>query len=194
MSLRERRRAETLDAIRRAAAKLFAERGYAETRTRDIAREAGIATGTLFNYAPTKEAVVLLLWKDRARRAAEEGLLSARTVSDPIDAIDAVFTPIFRFYDEDRELGRVFLQLAAFTGPDDDALTALNAGFVVRIAGLFDHGHLALPRATNLFAAYYLVVTGLLNGTIDGVPAARATLRMLVESQVAGWQDQATVE
>ena len=49
-----------------AAQRLFAEKGYEATRTREIAEQAGIATGTLFNYAKTKSDVVLLVWKTRA--------------------------------------------------------------------------------------------------------------------------------
>lgn len=38
---------------------LFATRGFAETTTRDIARAAGIATGTMFNYFDSKEALAM---------------------------------------------------------------------------------------------------------------------------------------
>ena len=41
-----------------AAVDLFRTRGFDATTTRDIARGAGIATGTLFNYFDTKEAIV----------------------------------------------------------------------------------------------------------------------------------------
>ncbi len=41
--------------IMKAALKLFTERGFHGTSTAQISREAGVATGTLFNYFPTKE-------------------------------------------------------------------------------------------------------------------------------------------
>jgi AcrR family transcriptional regulator len=37
---------------------LLRDRGWADVSTRDIAAAAGIANGTLFNYFPTKEAIV----------------------------------------------------------------------------------------------------------------------------------------
>jgi AcrR family transcriptional regulator len=40
-----------------AAARLFADRGYAETRILDICREAGVAKGLFYWYFETKEAV-----------------------------------------------------------------------------------------------------------------------------------------
>ena len=41
--------------IMEASLKLFTERGFYGTSTAQISKEAGVATGTLFNYFPTKE-------------------------------------------------------------------------------------------------------------------------------------------
>ncbi len=60
--------AEAKESTRRkildAAQELFRSTGFEATTTRDIARAAGIATGTLFNYFPTKEAIVTTLVMD----------------------------------------------------------------------------------------------------------------------------------
>ena len=48
----------TRDAILQSARRLFSEQGFDATTTRDIAQDANIATGTLFNYFETKEAIV----------------------------------------------------------------------------------------------------------------------------------------
>jgi len=45
------------EAITSAAAALFAGRGFAETSTADIAKAAGISTGSLFYYFPDKAAI-----------------------------------------------------------------------------------------------------------------------------------------
>lgn len=54
------------------AKKRFAQQGFEATTTRDIARAAEIAVGTLFNYFPTKESIVECLVSDGCARAAEE--------------------------------------------------------------------------------------------------------------------------
>ena len=54
-------RAVTRERILEAARQLFAENGFEAATTRDIARKAGIGTGTLFNYFCTKEAIVAAL-------------------------------------------------------------------------------------------------------------------------------------
>src|SRR5437867_1317674 len=51
-------KAETRQRIIDAAAKLFSSKGWENATTRDIAARAGIASGTLFNYFESKEAVV----------------------------------------------------------------------------------------------------------------------------------------
>lgn len=50
------------DQIFQAALKLFITYGYDKTPTAQIAKEAGIATGTLFHYFPTKEELVNSLY------------------------------------------------------------------------------------------------------------------------------------
>ena len=52
---------KTEEKIMRAAEKLFTETGYKETTTRMIAKAAGIAVGTLFNYFPSKETLAMSL-------------------------------------------------------------------------------------------------------------------------------------
>lgn len=51
----------TRDRILKAAKALFRGKGFGSTTTRDIAKEVGIATGTMFNYFPSKEAIVVEL-------------------------------------------------------------------------------------------------------------------------------------
>jgi AcrR family transcriptional regulator len=69
--------------ILEAARRLFARDGFDGAATRDLAREAGIASGTLFNYFPTKEALALSLaaealaeahanWKARGESLEED--------------------------------------------------------------------------------------------------------------------------
>jgi AcrR family transcriptional regulator len=49
-------------AIMDTALKLFTERGFHGTTTAQISKEAGVATGTLFNYFPTKEDLINSLY------------------------------------------------------------------------------------------------------------------------------------
>lgn len=62
----------TRERILQAARKLLAEKGYEATTTRDIAESAEIASGTLFNYFATKEAIVACLANDAMSDALAE--------------------------------------------------------------------------------------------------------------------------
>jgi len=55
---------KTRKAILEAALELFAKQGFYRTTTKAIARKAGIAEGTLFNYFPTKEDLALYFFEE----------------------------------------------------------------------------------------------------------------------------------
>jgi AcrR family transcriptional regulator len=57
-------KAATRQRILEAARQLFAANGFEPSTTRDIAQAAGIASGTLFNYFTTKEAILAALAAD----------------------------------------------------------------------------------------------------------------------------------
>ena len=59
-----RRKPESLAKIKKAARKLFVERGYHATRPQDIAREAGLGHGTFYLHYPDKRACFLAFVDD----------------------------------------------------------------------------------------------------------------------------------
>jgi|SRR5579864_6908229 len=75
----------TRQRILEAATSLFARDGWQDATTRAIALEAGIATGTLFNYFPTKEAVAAALIAEALERAAE-AFRAGRREEDSLEA------------------------------------------------------------------------------------------------------------
>src|SRR5215469_9424152 len=60
------------------AARLFSRKGWDNATTRDIATAAGIATGTLFNYFPTKELIAGSLIFHALTEAKQEFLARRR--------------------------------------------------------------------------------------------------------------------
>lgn len=68
--LRERKKIQTRQAIRRAAYRLFAEQGYDATPVDRIAAAADVSTSTVFRYFPTKEDIVLTEEYDEVMAAA----------------------------------------------------------------------------------------------------------------------------
>ena len=60
-SPRQRRSAETVEAILGAAAQVFSARGYAGATTNHIAKRAGVSIGSLYQYFPNKDAILVAL-------------------------------------------------------------------------------------------------------------------------------------
>lgn len=65
-------KAATRQRILEQAQVLLAAKGYEQTTTRDLAEAAGIAVGTLFNYFPTKEAIMACLVSEAFATAQQE--------------------------------------------------------------------------------------------------------------------------
>jgi AcrR family transcriptional regulator len=84
-----RRKPESLAKLKRAARKLFVERGYHATRPQDIAREAGLGHGTFYLHYPDKKAC-FLAFVDDAREELHEFMLrrqpTERTLENTIAA------------------------------------------------------------------------------------------------------------
>jgi AcrR family transcriptional regulator len=96
-SLRERQRAQIRAEIRRAAFRLFIERGYDAVTTEEIAAAAGVSPRTLFRHVSAKED--LLLAPVRQGGAAILGLLERRPPGESPDAAlaNAIITRVRSF-------------------------------------------------------------------------------------------------
>ncbi len=97
MGLRERKKAKTRKLISDIATRLFIERGYDAVTTAEIAQLAEVSVTTLFNYFPTKEALVYD--EDQSMEAAlVHAIVSRSPQSSILDAVRACFLamPMFR--------------------------------------------------------------------------------------------------
>ena len=68
---------------------LFARKGFSDTTTSDICRAAGISTGSLFHYFPSKQAVFYGIW-ELDRTEWDEVFAAAEADPDPWAALMAI--------------------------------------------------------------------------------------------------------
>jgi AcrR family transcriptional regulator len=72
LGLRDRKKIQTQEAIRREAMRLIKENGYANTTVEHIAEAAEVSPSTFFRYFPTKEMVLMANDLDRVTIEALE--------------------------------------------------------------------------------------------------------------------------
>jgi AcrR family transcriptional regulator len=99
--LRERKKQQTRERVRREAYRLFTEQGYEATTIDQIAEAAEISPSTFFRYFPTKEDVVI---QDEYDPALAEALRSRPAGEPIIEAIlYALKGPLGKLLEQDRE-------------------------------------------------------------------------------------------
>ena len=90
-----------------AAVRVFARKGYYNSRVSDIAREAGVAAGTIYLYFKTKDDILVTLFRNKM--AAFVGALR-KAIADEPDAASKVRRLValhFRMLEESPELAEV---------------------------------------------------------------------------------------
>src|ERR1043165_8915180 len=106
MSLREKKKLQTRDRIRTAAAELFTRRGYGAATMRDIARRAHVGLGTLFNYAQDKRDLVFLIFNEELNATTDVALAAPRPRDGVVDQLIAVFRAHYTWLAAKPELAR----------------------------------------------------------------------------------------
>jgi AcrR family transcriptional regulator len=87
------RRRSTHEALREAALKSFAHKGFANVTVTELAREAGVTERTFFRHFPTKEAVLFQDYETQLEWLAEA--LAQRPLSETL--FDAVLASVAAF-------------------------------------------------------------------------------------------------
>lgn len=98
-SLIEKRRNQ----IVKASIKLFKQKGFAKTTTREIAQESGFSIGTLYEYVRTKEDVLLLVF-ETINRNVYERLVTVIDIKEPsVENLIGVIDSYYRLIDQLQE-------------------------------------------------------------------------------------------
>lgn len=141
---RQPRGHETRARILDAARAVFAEHGYAAGTTNRIAAAAGLSVGSLYQYFPNKDAILVQLVDahvddgaarlDRALTAAVEG--HAPALPCLAELVDGVVAAMIEVHAADRRLHRVLFEEAPRPAELLARLRAVEAAAVARVAAL----------------------------------------------------------
>jgi TetR/AcrR family fatty acid metabolism transcriptional regulator len=131
----DRRRTQILDA----AARVLADRGYHRTTVRDIAREAGIADGTIYLYFSSKQELLLALIAQLGRVAERRADLAELAA---MELREFSRTYMGRRFAQIRELRHLFTAVL----PELLADAELREGFGERVAQAYEAADAELAR------------------------------------------------
>lgn len=172
---RERNKLEKRTRIVAAARRLFAERGYKQTTTQQIAEAADVGTGTLFLYASSKEELLVMVFGEDTIDAVESAFLSVDPEESLLEQLMQAFTHLMEHHAADPALTRVLLGEVLFAArrDPDPALVSLMSLFMGRITELLRRAPCAHPMrgererrtlAEALLASYLLDLLEWLRG------------------------------
>ena len=117
---REKNKGERRKKILRAAFKMFAENGFDETTTREIAKRAGVAVGTIFLYAQDKVDLLLLSINDELDHLTDSVLETIDANLPLVEQISQFFRPRYVVWSRHPKLSRAAArEMATIYSPDE---------------------------------------------------------------------------
>ena len=90
-----------------AAVRVFARAGYYNSRVSDIAREAGIASGTIYLYFKTKDEILVTLFRDKMAAWVESVRKEIAAEPDPVAQIRRLIALHFSVLESNPDLAEV---------------------------------------------------------------------------------------
>lgn len=100
--------ADKREAILRAAVKVFARRGYFNSKVADVAKEAGIADGTVYLYFKSKDEILHSIFDRAMEEFIAEGKKELTEIESPKDKLRRIAELHLEKLGADRDLAIVF--------------------------------------------------------------------------------------
>jgi AcrR family transcriptional regulator len=100
----------SIENIMRSTVRVAFEKGFSNTRTADIAREAGVSEGLIYKYFPTKKDLFTMVIKDNLKRlkVGIEEIIIDQTCATT-DKIRRLIDLHFNFFTIERNIGSLIL-------------------------------------------------------------------------------------
>ena len=173
----QRRARETVDAILTATARIVREQDFERVTTNEVARIAGVSVGSLYQYFPSKQALILALAERREAeisRLAEEALVRAATM--PLaDGVRVVVKAMLEAHVADRALHRAVSKQVHRMGAFERLAERKRLLFFTRhIAAFYEQHRSELRVPDPELAAFFVVQTveALCDAVAEQAPAS----------------------
>lgn len=196
LGLRERHKIDKLERISAASLKLFSRDGYEQTTLRTIAKEAGIALGTIALYARDKRDLILLLFNQLIPPLLEQGRRNVGEEAKLADSLVRYFEPFYVAYGKKVTLyrmilGQIFSPDSAHAQENKEIRAELVADVTALIARAVERGECRAEtdlavQARSFFYLYFAAVRVWLTNDQADAGQGLAELRTLYEQHVRG--------
>ena len=190
----ERSKRDKRERLIRAARKLFQTKGFEATTTSEIAELADVAKGTLFFHAKSKEALLVMMFREDVGQAIDGAF--AKVPDAPfIEQLIYVFGVMLKQNQRNLSLARVFAKQLAFVRGERQSVDAIMGGLFQKLGGLIerakDRGEIARDVDSallghNLFALYFAFMVLWLGNGEPSPESQRPSLRQMLELQLKG--------
>ena len=152
-------------AILRAAIQVFAHNGYFNSKVADIAREAGVADGTVYLYFKSKEEILHSIFDRNMEEAIADGKKRLEGITDPRERLRRIAHMHLDRLGADRDLAVVFqVELRGSTKFMEEFSAAAFAEYLNLIRATIEEGQRAGMFRSDLNPK---VVAKILFGALD---------------------------
>src|SRR5690349_10480286 len=137
----ERKSNGKYELILRAAIKVFASSGFFNSKVADVAREAGVADGTVYLYFKNKDDILVSIFNHYMERALAAGKASLAETADPIEKLRRIVNAHLESLGRDRNLAVVFqVELRSSTKFMEQFSATKVTEYLDLIRGVLDEG------------------------------------------------------
>lgn len=178
------------------ARKTLKKRGFTSTTIREVARSAGVATGTVMAHFGSKEELLYEVFHSDINKIAAVVLASIKPDLPVSNVLQFIGETFLTEYASEPELYADFLEHSLFArGPWGDRFTQQVEQVGGQVAAILSAAVQRKELRTNtdiraatttFFANYYFVLIIQIKSRFADVDAGVAQLRMLVEHQIEG--------
>ena len=142
------------EAILRAATRVFAHNGYFNSKVADIAREAGVADGTVYLYFKSKEDILHSIFDRSVEEALDAAKKQVKQSSDPREKLRQIAFLHLERLGADRDLAVVFqVELRGSTKFMEEFSAAGFAEYLALIRATFEEGQRAGVTCWSMYSA-----------------------------------------
>jgi AcrR family transcriptional regulator len=178
-----------------AAVRVFARRGFDNSRVGDVAKEAGVAYGLVYHYFGSKDAVLEAVFREQWGRLLAAGALAEETGETAREQLALVVKIVLRTWRDDPDLVRLLVREITRNPHIQDELDEIGQAFATlqRIVARGQHEGAFRSDLDPQIAAWMLyggleeVLTGWVLGQLpDTADAVAAAEREVTATLVGG--------